>query len=180
MASGDHDGAEQARLAEMIAELADSEHRDIAVAESLTGGIVASRLAAAPRSSRWFRGGVVAYASDVKHELLNVPPGPVVSTQAARAMAEAVRQLLKADVAVALTGAAGPDGQDGQPPGTVFLGLSDETGTHIEHHCFERNDPLEVCAEAVARALRLLYTHLNNGPGSAVAREHHSAPPRVV
>jgi nicotinamide-nucleotide amidase len=154
----------------MIAELADSEHRDIAVAESLTGGIVASRLAAAPRSSRWFRGGVVAYASDVKHELLNVPPGPVVSAQAARAMAEAVRQLLKADVAVALTGAAGPDGQDGQPPGTVFLGLSDETGTHIEHHCFERNDPLEVCAEAVARALRLLYTHLNNGPGSAVAR----------
>ena len=164
----------------MIAELADSEHRDIAVAESLTGGIVASRLAAASRSSRWFRGGVVAYASDVKHELLNVPPGPVVSAQAARAMAEAVRQLLKADVAVALTGAAGPDGQDGHPPGTVFLGLSDETGTHIEHHCFERNDPLEVCAEAVARALRLLYMHLNNGPGSAVAREHHSAPPRVV
>jgi nicotinamide-nucleotide amidase len=144
----------------MIAELADSEHRDIAVAESLTGGMVASTLAAAPRSSRWFRGGVVAYASDVKHELLNVPPGPVVSAQAARAMAEAVRRLLKADVAVALTGAAGPDGQDGQPPGTVFLGLSDETGTHIEHHCFERNDPAEVCAEAVAGALRLLYTHL--------------------
>lgn len=96
MASGDLDGAEQARLAEMIAELADSEHRDIAVAESLTGGIVASTLAAAPRSSKWFRGGVVAYASDVKHDLLKVPPGPVVSAQAARAMAEAVRRLLNA------------------------------------------------------------------------------------
>lgn len=160
VASGDHDGAERGRLAGMIAELADSEHRDIGVAESLTGGMVASALAAAPGSSRWFRGGVVAYASDVKHGVLNVPPGPVVSAQAASAMAEEVRRLLKADVAVALTGAAGPDGQDGQPPGTVFLGLSDETGTHIEHHCFERNDPAEVCAEAVTGALRLLYTHL--------------------
>jgi nicotinamide-nucleotide amidase len=144
----------------MIAELLDSAHRDIAVAESLTGGMLASALAAAPQSSRWFRGGVVAYASDVKHELLNVPGGPVVSAQAARAMADGVRRLLKADVAVALTGAAGPDGQDGQPPGTVFLGLADERDTHVEYRCFDRNDPTEVCAEAVAEALRLLYTHL--------------------
>jgi nicotinamide-nucleotide amidase len=160
VASSGHDGAEQAKLAEMIAELLGSGHQDIAVAESLTGGMVASALAAAPQSSRWFRGGVVAYASDVKHELLDVPPGPVVSPQAARAMADGVRRLLKADVAVALTGAAGPDGQDGQPPGTVFIGLSDETGTHVEHRCFDRSDPAEVCAEAVAGALRLLYTHL--------------------
>jgi nicotinamide-nucleotide amidase len=144
----------------MIAELADSKHRNIGVAESLTGGMVASTLAAASGSSSWFRGGVVAYASDVKHDLLKVPPGPVVSAQAAKAMATAVRQLLRADVAVALTGAAGPGSQDGQPPGTVFLGLSDETDTHIEHHRFERNDPAEVCAEAVTVALRLLYTHL--------------------
>ena len=160
MASGGHDKAEQARWAEMIAELVDSEHRSIAVAESLTGGMVTSTLAAAPGASRWFRGGVVAYARDVKHELLDVPPGPVVSAQAARAMAEGVRRLLKADVAVALTGAAGPDGQDAQPPGTVFLGLCAETGNHIEHHCFERDDPAQVCAEAVTRALQLLYTHL--------------------
>ena len=77
-----------------------------------------------------------------------------------------MHRLLKADVAVALTGAVGPDGQDGQPPGTVFLGLSDETGTHTEDHCFERNGPVEVCAEAVAGALRLLYTHLLNDTGT--------------
>jgi nicotinamide-nucleotide amidase len=167
MISNGRDGAEQARLAEMIAELLDSDHRDVAVAESLTGGMVASALAAAPQSSRWFRGGVVAYASDVKHELLNVPPGPVVSAQAVRAMADGVRQLLKADVAVALTGAAGPDGQDDQPPGTVFFGLSDETGTHVEHRYFDRKDPAEVCAEATAGALRLLYTHLRDNTKSA-------------
>lgn len=160
MASSDHDSAEQARLAEMIAGLVGSGRRNIAVAESLTGGMVASALAAAPHASRWFRGGVVAYASDVKHELLNVPPGPVVSAQAARAMAEGVRRLLKADVAVALTGAAGPGGQDGQPPGTVFLGLSDDTDTRVEHRCFDRSDPAEVCAEAVTGALRMLYTYL--------------------
>lgn len=158
--SSGHDGAEQARLAQGIAEVLDSGHQNIAVAESLTGGMVASALAAAPSSSRWFRGGVVAYASEVKHELLNVPPGPVVSAQAARAMAEEVRRLLKADVGLALTGAAGPDGQDGQPPGTVFFGLSDDTGTHVEHRYFDRNDPAEVCAEAVAEALRLLCAHL--------------------
>ena len=160
MASDDHDSVDQARLAGMIAELLDSGHRGIAVAESLTGGMVASALAAAPQSSKWFRGGVVAYASDVKHDLLDVPPGPVVSAQAARAMAEGVRRLLKADVAVALTGAAGPDGQDDQPPGTVFLALSDDTGTQVEHRYFDRDDPAEVCAEAAAGALGLLYAHL--------------------
>ena len=156
MASGDHDGAERAGLAEMIAELADSKHRDIAVAESTVhGGMVASTLAAAPRSSRWFRGGVVAYASDVKHR---------TAQRAARACGQrASRQgdgrggapAAQGRCGGGVTGAAGPDGQDGQPPGTVFFGLSDETDTHIEHHCFERNDPVEVCAEAVAEALRL-------------------------
>jgi nicotinamide-nucleotide amidase len=157
--SSGHDGAEHARLARMIAELLHSRHRDIAVAESLTGGMVTSALAAAPHSSTWFRGGVVAYASDVKHDLLGVPPGPVVNAPAATAMAEGVRRLLKADVAVALTGAAGPDGQDGQPPGTVFLALADETDTHVEHHCLNGNSPAEVCAKAVTQALQLLYTH---------------------
>ena len=140
----------------MIASLLDSAGLNVAVAESLTGGMVASALAEAPGSSNWFRGGVVAYASDVKHELLTVPPGPVVNAQAAAAMADGVRRLLRADVAVALTGAAGPDGQDGQPPGTVFLALSDGVETHVEHRYIDCDDPAEVCAEAVAEALRLL------------------------
>jgi nicotinamide-nucleotide amidase len=101
----------------------------LAVAESLTGGSISAQLACAPDSGRWFRGGVVAYASEVKHELLGVPAGPVVSEAAARAMAEGVRDRLGADIAVSVTGVGGPDPQDGQPPGTVWMGISDGSTT---------------------------------------------------
>jgi nicotinamide-nucleotide amidase len=87
--------AERSKLAVRIAELVDSAGLSVAVAESLTGGMVASALAEAPGSSTWFRGAVVAYASEVKHQLqlLNMPPGPVVSAEAAATMADGVRQL---------------------------------------------------------------------------------------
>jgi nicotinamide-nucleotide amidase len=154
------DAAERTRLAEKLAELLDSAGVHVAVAESLTGGMVASALAKAPGSSTWFRGGVVAYSSDVKHELLNVPPGPVVSPQAAAAMADGARRLLGADVAVALTGAGGPERQDGQPPGTVFFAVSNGVETEVEHRHFNRDDPAAVCVEATAEALRLLHKQL--------------------
>ncbi len=96
----------------------------VAVAESLTGGLVASRMVAIPGASEWFRGGVVAYASDVKRTILDVPTGPVVSEAAAMAMADAVRHRLGADVGLSTTGVAGPTEQEGQPPGTVWLGLA--------------------------------------------------------
>jgi nicotinamide-nucleotide amidase len=158
-----HARAERAELAGRIADLLDRAGLDIAVAESLTGGMLASMLAEASGSSKWFRGAVVAYASDVKHELLSVPPGPVVTGHAAAAMADGVRRLLRADMAVAMTGAAGPEGQDGQPPGTLFLALSDGLETQVEHCHIDRDDPAEVCAEAVAAALRLLHRHLRAG-----------------
>lgn len=96
----------------------------LAVAESLTGGLVASRLVAVAGASAWFRGGVVAYASEVKHDLLDVPDGPVVSEAAATAMADGVRRRLGADVGLATTGVAGPTEQEGQPVGTVWLGMA--------------------------------------------------------
>jgi nicotinamide-nucleotide amidase len=147
-------------LVDKVTELLDSADVTVAVAESLTGGMVASALAEAPGASKWFRGAVVAYASDVKHDLLSVPPGPVVSAPAAEAMATGVRRLLHADVAVALTGAGGPDGQDGQPPGTVFFGLSDGEKNQVEHRHFDESDPGQVCADAVDEAFRLLYAFL--------------------
>jgi nicotinamide-nucleotide amidase len=153
-------------LIDKITDLLDSADVTVAVAESLTGGMVASALAEAPGASKWFRGAVVAYASDVKHELLGVPPGPVVSAPAAEAMADGVRRLLAADIAVALTGAGGPDGQDGQPPGTVFIGLSDGKNTEVEHRYFDESDPGQVCADAADEALALLYTFLcTSAPG---------------
>ena len=96
----------------------------LGVAESLTGGLIASRVVDVPGASRWFRGGIVAYDSDVKFSLLGVPEGPVVTEEAARAMAEGVRRAVGSDVGLGITGVAGPDEQEGHPPGTVFVGLA--------------------------------------------------------
>ena len=103
----------------------------LAVAESVTGGLIASRLVGVAGASHWFRGGVVSYASEVKFDLLHVPVGPVVSARAAEAMATGVRELLKSDVGLSVTGVAGPEEQDGQPAGTVFVGLS--MGDEVQH-----------------------------------------------
>ena len=95
----------------------------LATAESLTGGMVGSRLCDIPGASDVFVGGVISYAAAVKHDLLAVPEGPVVTEEAARAMAVGVRDLLGTDVAVAATGVAGPDPSEGHPPGTVCMAV---------------------------------------------------------
>lgn len=96
----------------------------LGLAESLTGGLASSRLVNVPGASQWFRGSVVSYASEVKFDVLGVPKGPVVSEEAAIAMAEGARRVLGADVGLSITGVAGPDPQDDQPPGTVFVGVA--------------------------------------------------------
>jgi nicotinamide-nucleotide amidase len=96
----------------------------LGLAESLTGGLVASRLVNVVGASAWFRGSVVSYASEVKYDVLGVPEGPVVSEDAARSMAEGARRVLGSDVGLAITGVAGPDPQDGEGPGTVYVGLA--------------------------------------------------------
>ena len=94
------------------------------VAESLTGGLIASRLVNVPGASAWFRGGVVAYHSQVKFDVLGVPAGPVVTEPAAAAMAEGAARVTGADVGLGITGVAGPDEQEGVAPGTIFVGLT--------------------------------------------------------
>ncbi len=147
-------------LAESIAERALALDSSIAVAESLTGGQLCARLASASDAAQWFCGGVVAYNAEVKHTLLGVPPGPVVSGAAARAMAEGACRTHHATYAVALTGAGGPDPQDGREPGTVFLGVAGPRGTQIEELHLP-GDPGEVCRAAVERALAALDAELS-------------------
>jgi nicotinamide-nucleotide amidase len=96
----------------------------LGVAESLTGGLVGARLASVEGASGFFRGSVVAYDREVKFDVLGVPRGPVVSEEAAMAMAAGARKVLGADVGIGVTGVAGPAEQDGQPVGTVFLGVA--------------------------------------------------------
>ncbi len=106
----------------------------LGLAESVTGGLISSRLVNIPGASQWFRGSLVSYASALKHELLGVAQGPVVSAEAAEQMARGARELLGADVGLSVTGVAGPDEQDGQVPGTVFVGLA--VGDSVSHVAF--------------------------------------------
>jgi nicotinamide-nucleotide amidase len=105
----------------------------LATAESVTGGLIASRLTDVPGTSEVFRGSVVSYASEVKYDVLGVPEGPVVSEEAAMAMAEGACRVLGADCAISVTGVAGPTEQEGQPVGTVWIGVSvrGETEAHL-------------------------------------------------
>ena len=101
----------------------------LALAESVTGGLVAARLTAVAGASDVFRGAIVSYASEVKFDLLDVTPGPVVNEPVAAEMAEGVRRTVGADVGLALTGVAGPTEQDDVPVGTVCIGAALPFGT---------------------------------------------------
>ncbi|MEU6550872.1 CinA family protein [Streptomyces sp. NPDC046915] len=106
----------------------------VAVAESLTGGLVAAEITTVPGASKVFRGSVTAYATDLKQRLLGVDATLLaqrgaVDAQVAAQMAAGVRKTLGADWGLATTGVAGPDPQDGQPVGTVFVAVEGPFGT---------------------------------------------------
>jgi nicotinamide-nucleotide amidase len=117
-------GVDDETMETAVAELLRQCGLSLGLAESLTGGLVGARLTAVPGASGWFRGSIVSYDRAVKHRLLGVPEGPVVSQAAAEAMASGAVRVLGADIGLAVTGVAGPTEQDGQPVGTVWIGLS--------------------------------------------------------
>jgi nicotinamide-nucleotide amidase len=104
-----------------IARLATDAGVRIATSESLTRGLVATRLGAGPDAAEWFSGGVVAYQEPVKFEVLGVDEGPVVTARCAEQMARGSARLLGADLVVSATGVGGPDESEGKPPGTVYV-----------------------------------------------------------
>ena len=121
-------------LAELIVTLLTERGQTVAVAESLTGGLLAASLVEVPGASVVFRGGIVAYATDLKSALLGVPVSLLehygaVHADVASAMAEGVRKRLDATFGVATTGVAGPDPADGQPVGTVHIAASGQLST---------------------------------------------------
>lgn len=127
----------------------------LATAESMTAGLVASAAAQAPDASEWLLGGVVAYSTEVKHKLLGVDLGPVVNAETAAQMARGAADLLGAEVAVATTGVGGPDPQEGEPAGTVFVGIYVD-GRVTTHRLDLDGDPGDVCEGAAERALELV------------------------
>jgi len=147
----DHETMEHAVAAVLL-----EQQLTIGVAESLTGGLVAARMVDVPGASRWFRGSVVAYDSAVKRSVLDVADGPVVSEEAARAMARGARRVLGADVGLGITGVAGPDEQEGVRPGTVFVGLALPGDHEIGRELHLPGDRQRVRQYAVISALDLL------------------------
>jgi PncC family amidohydrolase len=135
----------------------------VAVAESLTGGALSEALAKAGDASDWFAGGVVAYRNATKYRVLAVPEGPVVTPEAARAMALGVLELTGADVAVAVTGVGGPGNEEGKPAGTVFMCAVSRNEARDFAHVFE-GSPEEVVAASVVHALRHLSGLLLESP----------------
>jgi nicotinamide-nucleotide amidase len=125
-------GADEVGMEGAVGELLLAAGLTLGLAESLTGGLVGSRVSSVPGASEWFRGSIVAYASDVKRKLLGVTDGPVVSEVAAREMAAGAAAALNADVGLALTGVAGPTEQEGQPVGTVWVGLAIDGTSHAQ------------------------------------------------
>jgi len=132
----------------------------LAVAESLTGGALAAAVVDVPGASEVLRGAVVAYATDLKHELLGVDgvllaAEGAVHPEVARQMADGVRERLGATWGLATTGVAGPGPQDGISPGTVFVAVSGPGARRVERLLLPGGRG-EVRAAAVRRALLLL------------------------
>jgi nicotinamide-nucleotide amidase len=146
-------------LGKQLAEYLQKLGWSFATAESVTAGLIAQTAAAGPDAASWFRGGVVAYSDHAKQSLLGVAPGPVVTAETAEQMARGVADLLDARVALATTGVGGPDPSEGQPAGTVWVGLTID-GAVESHELHLPGDPELVCSGAREAALTLLLQRL--------------------
>ncbi len=135
--------------------------KTLATAESCTGGGIGSALTAVSGASAVYKGGIVSYCNEIKQKLLGVPAEVLaregaVSAPVAAAMAAGARKALDADIAVSVTGLAGPGGDEfGNPVGTVFIGYADEQGALARHFLFE-GDRETVRRQAIRKALDLI------------------------
>ena len=139
--------------------------KSLVTAESLTGGGIGAALTAVSGASKVFKGGIISYTDQVKHQLLGVSVDILsvfgaVSAPVAEAMAVGARKALQADVAVAVTGLAGPDGDEfGHSVGTVFIGYADESGSTVgEYHFF--GDREAVRNQTIEAALQMILAHV--------------------
>ena len=138
------------------------EGRTLATAESCTGGGIGSALTSVPGSSAVYKGGVICYTNWVKEHILGVDPLTLekygaVSAPVAQQMAKGVADVLQADVAVSVTGLAGPDGDEyGHCVGTVFIGCYCPWHSEVREYCFS-GDRAAVREQAVTAALELVF-----------------------
>jgi len=149
-------GLDDQTMESVVLDLCSEQGLTLGTAESLTGGLIAQRLTATPGSSKAFRGGVITYATDVKAAVLGAPEGPSVSEEMVEAMALGACETLGADVSIATTGVAGPDGWEGIPPGTVWIAtcVDGEVESHLLRYKTDRNRTRSYTTISALNALR--------------------------
>ncbi|GGT47014.1 CinA family protein [Streptomyces atratus] len=150
-----------ARVLELLVERGET----LAVAESLTGGLVAAELTSVPGASNSFRGSVTAYATPLKRDLLGVDGALLaehgaVDPEVARQMAAGVRRVLGADWGMATTGVAGPEPQDGKPVGTVYVAVAGPDGAEKVTALRLNGGRADIRRESVRSLLALLSVEL--------------------
>ncbi len=138
--------------------------KTLSTAESCTGGLIGGALTSVPGSSAVYKGGVISYTDEIKRKILNVndrilEDRGAVSAEVAQEMAKGARTALNTDIAVSVTGLAGPGGDEfGNPVGTVFIGYADEKQC-ISLHCFFTGDRESIRNQTVSAALALILKH---------------------
>lgn len=141
--------------------------KTLATAESCTGGGIGGAITAVAGASEVYKGGIISYCNEIKRDVLSVPQADLerygaVSAPVAQAMAAGARKALSADVAVSVTGLAGPSGDEyGNPVGTVFIGYSDENGTFSRKFLFQ-GDREQVRNSAIEASMRLILEVAND------------------
>ncbi len=159
------DGLDVGALEVAVGLLLERSGLTLAVAESCTGGLISHRVTDVPGSSEYFRGGVVAYADEVKAAIVRVRRGTLcqfgaVSEQTAREMANGVREILGTEIGLAVTGVAGPGGGTAEKPvGLVYVALAAPDGSWVERHLWN-GDRWENKASSADAALDLLQRYL--------------------
>jgi len=154
-------------LEKQIGELLSERGWTLAVAESCTGGLLGHRITSVSGSSSYFQGGVISYSNEAKESVLGVPEETLiehgaVSEETAQAMAQGARRLLGTDVALSVTGIAGPTGGTTEKPvGLVYVGLAAEGADLWEKHIWQ-GDRAENKAQSAEAALKLLLEYLTS------------------
>ena len=149
-------------ILESLHSLCVSKRISVAVAESCTSGLIASKLTLKPGSSAFLKGGIIAYQNGIKIKILGVDEQAIlqyaeVSTEVVKQMAEGVRKSFLADYSIATSGYAGPSGgTKNNPIGTVFIAISSASGVDVERFIFS-GDRQSIVNQASEKAVRLLY-----------------------
>ncbi|WDT89531.1 CinA family protein [Streptomyces sp. SCSIO-PteL053] len=149
----------------------------LAVAESLTGGLVAAELTSVPGASRSFRGSVTAYATPLKRDVLGVDATLLaergaVDPEVALQMAAGVRRVLEADWGISTTGVAGPEPQDGQPVGTVCVAVAGPSGVEKVTALRLNGERADIRSESVRSVLELLASQLGGNARAQDTEQH--------